>query len=72
MFLCPKQERLGAQQMKTSSTDSPHATPTSFPIGPFKCDWKRKNFSLPLDEVTVAIPKAQEETPDGDTLGFYP
>lgn len=58
--------------MKTSSADSPHATPTAFPIGPFKCDRKRKNFSLPLGEVAVAIHRTQEKPPDGDTPGVYP
>lgn len=34
---------------------------------PFQMSLKEKEFHLPLDELTVTIPKIQEKTPDGDS-----
>lgn len=66
LYLCPKQERLGATQVKTCS-DRPHSVPIAASIGPFKRDLKRTNFSLSLDEITATISKrCWRKKPDGE------
>lgn len=39
---------------------------------PFQMSLKEKEFHLPLDELTVTIPKMQEKTPDGDSPRVSP
>lgn len=39
---------------------------------PFQMSLKENEFNLPLDELTVTIPKMQEKNPDGDSPRVYP
>lgn len=58
--------------MKACLTDRPRAAPTGFFYWPFQMSLKEKEFHLPLDELTVTIPKMQEKNPEEIPQEFIP